>query len=69
MLNPTEIRCESTEINPSEAPLDPDPCEPLPEDDVTEQVRPKRATLKKADEVGESGLRNLRRTIKCLLGL
>jgi len=40
MLNPIEIRCESTEINPSKAPLDSDPYEPLPED-VTEQVRRK----------------------------
>jgi len=53
MLNPIEIRCESTEINPSKAPLDSDPYEPLP-DDVTEQVRRKGAALKKVDEAGES---------------
>jgi len=54
MLNPIEIHCESTEINPSEAPLDSDPCEPLLEDDVTEQVHQKRAALKKVDKAGES---------------
>jgi len=54
MLNQIESRCESTEINPSKAPLDSDPYEPLPEDDVTEQVRRKGAALKKVDEAGES---------------
>ena len=46
-----EIRCESAEITPSETPVDPELCEPLPEDDVTEQVHPKRAASKKADKV------------------
>ena len=62
LLYPLEIRCESTETIPSEAPLDPKPCEPLPADDVTEQVRPKRAASKKADEVRRERIAELRQS-------
>ena len=51
-LYPLEIHCETTTTTPPLGPLDPKPREPLPaQDDVTEQVRPKRAAAKKADEV------------------
>jgi len=60
LLYPLEIRCESTETTPSEAPLDPKPSEPLPEADVTEEVCPKRA----ASNEGDSLLQNWGKTIE-----
>ena len=59
LLYPLEIHCELTETTPPEAPLDPEPCESLSEDDVTEQVRPKRAAAKKADEVRKEWIAEL----------
>lgn len=67
LLYPLEIHCGSTAATPSQAPLDPKSCEPSPADDVTEQVRPKRAASKKAD--GDSGLPNWKKVIECQLGL
>ena len=54
---PLEIQCGSTVATPFQAPLNPKSFEPSPtKDDVTEQVRPKTASSKKAD--GDNGLPN-----------
>ena len=63
LLYPLEIHCRETVAAPSQAPLDPKPCEPLPaEDDVTKEVHPKRAATKKADEVRRQWIAELEKS-------
>ena len=63
LLYPHEIHCGSTLATPSQAPLDPKSFVPSPvEDDVTEQVRPKTAASKKADEVRRQWIAELEKS-------
>ena len=63
LLYPLEIHYGLTAATPSQAPLDAKSCEPLPaEDDVTEQVRPKRAASKKADEIRKQWIAELEKS-------
>ena len=63
LLYPLEIHYGSTVATPSQASLDPKSIEPSPaEDDVTEQVRPKRAASKKADEVRRQWIAELEKS-------
>ena len=63
LLYPLEIHYGLTAATPSQAPLDPKSFEPSPaEDDVTEQVRLKRAASKKADEVRRQWIAELEKS-------
>ena len=60
---PLEIYCGLTAATPSQAPLNPKSCEPSPaNDDVTEQVHPKRAASKKADEIRKQWIAELEKS-------